>query len=424
MRPRRHLARWASRPGGAAVIRASAAMIRFGIVTVLLFAAVLLATPARAEGNAQSGDAPPGSAAPGNAPPGNSQPGNSQPGNVASGTAPPAAAPPDTGAGHDVTVATWGGDLGDAERQAWFEPFTAATGTRVHPVLRERGIGALRARADQGGDPGRTDPWDLVAVRGDEALIGCAENLFEKVDFSRLGGRDHVTPIGDCAVGAYTYAIVLAWDRDKFPVTPSWSDFWDVAKYPGKRGLLRGPRTNLEIALLADGVAPGDVYSTLRTDDGVERAFRKLDQLKPYIVWWQSPAQAAKILDSGEVLLTSAPNGRIAIANREPGRHFGMQWTNSLTAIAGWAIMRSAAHADQGYQLLGYMQDPARQAHFETLIPYAGLAKGANDNLPPDVLDASPANPAHSKTALQVDDQFWRDNLDKLNQRFNAWLAH
>src|SRR6185437_16888291 len=106
--------------------------------------------------------------------------------------------------------------------------------------------------------------------------------------------------------GGVVVNTVLAWDKDKLPITPTWSDFWDVAKYPGKRGLRRGVRGNLEFALIADGVAPGDVYKVLGTSDGVDRAFRKLDQLKPYIVWWHDGAEAAHILASGDVLMTSA----------------------------------------------------------------------------------------------------------------------
>ena len=65
---------------------------------------------------------------------------------------------------------------------------------------------------------------------------------------------------------------------------------------------------------MADGVAPGDVYKTLASGDGVDRAFRKLDQLRPYIVWWETSADAAKILGSGEVLMTSAANPAIVAA--------------------------------------------------------------------------------------------------------------
>ena len=103
-----------------------------------------------------------------------------------------------------------------------------------------------------------------------------------------------------------------------------------MAKYPGKRGLCKGVRGNLEFALIADGVAPADVYKTLATSEGVDRAFRKLDQLKPYIVWWDTGAQAAQILRSGDVLMTTAPAAEIVMADRQDHRNFGIQWNAGL----------------------------------------------------------------------------------------------
>ena len=93
----------------------------------------------------------------------------------------------------------------------------------------------------------------------DELTTGCSEGLFEKLDWSAIGGKDHYLPqaVSDCGVGSGLASLVLAWDRDKFPATPGWADFWDVAKYPGKRGLHRGVRGNLEFALFADGVVTG-----------------------------------------------------------------------------------------------------------------------------------------------------------------------
>jgi putative spermidine/putrescine transport system substrate-binding protein len=319
-----------------------------------------------------------------------------------------------------LTVVSTGGALQDAQRQVYFAPFAEASGAGVHDESWAGGIGMLRTRGESG-----SREWDLVLVSGDEMLLGCDEGLFEKLDWARIGGKDRYVPIGvsDCGVGAIQAATVLAWDRDKMQATPSWGDFWDIAKYPGKRGLRQGPRTNLEIALMADGVAPGDVYKVLRTDDGVERAFRKLDQLKPYIVWWRAPGDAARILASGEVLMTSAQNGAVAAAARAQSRHFGMQWSGSLAAVESWAVLKGTAHLDDAYRLLDFMGDPKREAALFALIPYPGLAKGATDNASPDMLALSPASPANQQNALKIDQAFWRDNLDKLTQRFNAWLA-
>lgn len=331
-------------------------------------------------------------------------------------------ASPAPGHAEPLTVVSTGGAYQDAQRQVYFAPFTAATGTPIQDPTWDGGIGTLRTRAQNGGHD-----WDVVQVSGDTLLLGCDEGLLEKLDWSRLGGKDHYLPLGvsDCGVGAIQQATALAWDRDKFQGTPGWADFWDVAKYPGKRGLREGVRTNLEIALMADGVAPGDVYKTLRTDDGVERAFRKLDQLKPYVLWWKTPGDAARILASGEVLLTSAPNGAITAAARAQNRRFGLQWTGSLDAIESWAILKATPRLDSAYGFLDFVGDPQREAALYAIIPYPGLAKAAADadKLPPDQLALSPANPANQANALKVDETFWRDNLDKLTQRFNAWLA-
>lgn len=166
---------------------------------------------------------------------------------------------------------------------AYIQPFTAATQITVHQEDWDGNMDALRARASEGG-------WDLVQVSADDLASGCTDGLFETLDWPAIGGKDHYLglAVSDCGVGSTLSNTVLAWDRDKFQATPTWADFWDVAKIPGKRGLAKSVRGALEFALMADGVAPGDVYKSLGTSDGVDRAFRKLDQLKPYIVWWQT----------------------------------------------------------------------------------------------------------------------------------------
>ena len=73
------------------------------------------------------------------------------------------------------------------------------------------------------------------------------------------------------------------------------------------------------------------------------------------------------------------------------------------------------------------MGDPARQASlFATAVPYGPTAKGANEMLRPDQLAVSPSAPILPtwRTHCQVDEQFWRENGERLGQRFDAWLAH
>ncbi len=314
----------------------------------------------------------------------------------------------------DLTVALTAGGPVEALRQVYAAPFVAS-GAKLDTVTRAPGLEALRAGAAE---------WDVVQVSGANLPAACGDGLVDKLDWSKLGGRDRMLAQGatDCGIGAYARATVLSWDRAKFQGMPTWQDFWDIAKVPGKRGLRRSPRGTLEIALLADGVAAGDVYRTLRSDDGVARAFRRLDQLSPYIVWWTSGNRdALGLLGSGEVLMTSAPSAAVVLANRAGLHSFGVQWSGGLVAAQYWAIVKGTSNLADAQRFLSFAADAKLQAKLPEAAGLGGLAKGANDGLPPELLAASPSAAANT---LFVDEGFWRDNEDKLTRRFEAWLAH
>lgn len=318
----------------------------------------------------------------------------------------------------DLTVVTRSDSFEAGVRQVFVHPFTAATEIPVVQESWEGGVDTLRARVKV-----PEAPWDLVQVDPDELATGCNEGLFEKLEWPAIGGRDHYMSqaVSECGLGANMANLVLAWDRDKFPATPTWADFWDVAKYPGKRGLAKNVRGNLEIALLADGVAPADVYKTLGSNEGVDRAFRKLDQLKPYLVWWQTEADATHILGSGDVLMTSAPSGRVVMANRQ-GRNFGVQWAASLYEVQSWAIVKGSPNLRLAQQLLYFVGTPAIEARLLRISGDAGFARGVNDGLSTDMLALSPTNPTNLSAGLRSDTGFWHENLAKLRQRFDTWM--
>jgi putative spermidine/putrescine transport system substrate-binding protein len=319
----------------------------------------------------------------------------------------------------DLTVVVHGEATPAAMNRAVVAPFVGATAIPVQLETWDGGIDTLRTHLKA-----PDNAWDVVEVDADELATGCNEGLFEKLDWSAIGGKDHYLAQGvsDCGVGSALTTLVLAWDRDKLPGSPAWSDFWDVAKYPGKRGLYKGARGNLEFALIADGVSPPDVYKVLATSDGVDRAFRKLDQLKPYIVWWQTGTEAAHILSSGDVLMTTAPSGRIVVASRAEHRNFGIQWNAGLYQVSSWTVVKGSPDLHQAQQFLYFAGMPALEGRLFEEAGIAGLAKGATDGLPPDLQALAPTAPANLNAAVRLDTVFWHDNLPKLQQRFDAWL--
>jgi len=321
----------------------------------------------------------------------------------------------------DLVIVTREDSFQRALQAAYVQPFTAVTGFPVQQQVWEGGVDALRTQAKT-----PDNDWALLLVDPEELAAGCSDGLFEKLDWSMIGGKDHYaqTAVSECGVGAVITNTVLAWDKDKFPVTPTWTDFWDVAKYPGKRGLRKGVRGSLEIALMADGVAPGDVYKALGTSDGVDRAFRKLDQLKPYIFWWNTETEPAKALASGSVLMTTGPSGPIAIKGQQEHRNFGLQYAGSLFEMYSWAIMKGTQAMRSAQQFLYFTGMQAIEWRLLRMSGQSGVTKNVNDGLPPELLAISPTNPANLNAALRIDTGFWRDKGAKLRQRFDAWLEH
>jgi putative spermidine/putrescine transport system substrate-binding protein len=262
---------------------------------------------------------------------------------------------------------------------------------------------------------------DLLLLNGPTLATLCHAGALVKLDWSTLGRDRFITgATTDCGAGVAISATILAWDRDKLPGAPGWADFWDVAKHPGRRGLHRGARGNLELALLADGVAPGDIYRTLRSTDGADRAFRKLDQLKPYILWWDTPAQPAQLLAGAKVLLTSAPSAGLPSG---PKTHVGTQWDGALTEVTSLAQPTDSPHPHAAQAALTIALDPARDAALARATGTGPGTKAAFALLPADVRADNPALPAHLQSALAIDDGFWAESGDKLEARFTAWIG-
>ena len=327
-----------------------------------------------------------------------------------------------TATARDLTVVSWGGAYQDAQREVYFKPFMETSKIKMAEENWDGGVGTLRAKV-QGGN----NNWDVVQVESEELLIGCEEGLYEKLDWAKLGGKDKFLPdaVNDCGVGAIVYSFILAYDGDKIKgdAPKSWADFWNTQKWPGKRALRKGPKTTLEIALMADGVAPKDVYKTLGTSDGVERAFKKLDQLKANLVWWEKGSQPPQLLASGEVAMTDAYNGRIAAANEKDKKNFKIVWTNNLYTIDSWVIMKGSPNKAQAETYLQFVNDPQNQKNLPPKIPYGPTTKASTALIDKNVLPNLATAPQNMASALYINDKFWLENLDKLSQRFNAWVA-
>jgi putative spermidine/putrescine transport system substrate-binding protein len=321
----------------------------------------------------------------------------------------------------DLTIVSYGGGYQDALRTVFFTPFSQQAKIPVKDVPYDGGIGILRAKA-QGG----ANDWDLVDVETGDLLLGCEEGLFEKLDWSKIGNQSEFIPgaVTECGMGMVISGMILAYDGDKLANGPkSWSDFFDLKAFPGKRAMRNGPVYNLEAALMGDGVPPDQVYKVLSTPEGVDRAFKKLDTIKKSMIWWQTGAQPAQLLASGEAAMVVVFNGRIYNANKNDHKNFKIAWNQEILSFDHWVIMKGSPNLDAAYKFLNFYARPEIEKDFPNYIPNGQPNKDTSKLIAKDMAPNMPTNPDYLPHALQFDAKFWLDSTDKLTDRFNKWVA-
>jgi putative spermidine/putrescine transport system substrate-binding protein len=320
-----------------------------------------------------------------------------------------------------LNVVTFGGAYEAAAKKAYFEPFTQATGVDFSLESYDGGLAKLSAM-----EQAKNTTWDLMDLESNDAITACDEGLLKKFDKKSLGNTSDFIPgaISDCAVASMVWSTVYAYDASKLKTAPSTiNDFFDLQRFPGKRGLRKSPKGSMEWALIADGVDPKDVYKVLGTPAGVDRAFKKLDTIKKSIVWWESGAQAPQLLADGAVVMTQAYNGRIDDAAKKDNKPFKIVWDAQVYDYEWWGIPKGAKHADEAAKFIVSASQPKAYADLSKYIAYAPPRKDAIPLVDKQRLADLPTAPENFKRALQIDSTFWADNADEINKRFQVWLT-
>ena len=334
-----------------------------------------------------------------------------------------------------LTVVSWGGSYAKASVEGYHKAFTAETGIEIRLEDYNGGLAQVRAQVDAG-----SVHWDVVDVELADGVRGCDEGLFEFLDPASLPPGANGEPAADdyypdmiteCGANQLFYSTVYAYNDARMsgekPTTIE--DFFDVERFPGRRGMRRSPVVNLEFALMGDGVPVDEVYAVLDTDAGIERAFRKLDTIKDDIVWWEAGAQPPQMLADGEVAMSTAYNGRIFNAQVLEEQPFVIVWDGQVLDTGYLAILSGSPRLEAARRFVAFASRPSSMAGVARHISYGPTRLSAQPLVTThaetgvDMRPHMPSNPENMQRALPNDWQWWSDNRDEMNVRFAVWLA-
>lgn len=322
-----------------------------------------------------------------------------------------------------MTITSWGGAYSTSQREAYYKPFAATTGIEVVEDEFNGELSKIKAQVEAG-----NVTWDVADVESAAAIQGCDEGVLEVIDWSKIPNADDFIAGSktECGVGTITWASVVAFNKSAFSgAQPStMADFFDVAKFPGKRGVRKSPKVMLEFALIADGVPAAEVYDVMETEAGIDRAFKKLGSIKDSIVWWESGSQPPQLLADGEVSMTAAWNGRIQSAIDNENQPFEIIWDGQNLDFDMWVIPKGTKNIDKAYQFIQFASSAKYMGTQHTYIGYGPVTNEAATMIVDDKLAAKlPSAPVNMKNWVPHNNEFWADNFDDLNERFLAWVA-
>ncbi|MDD9724632.1 polyamine ABC transporter substrate-binding protein [Roseovarius sp. SK2] len=315
---------------------------------------------------------------------------------------------------NSMTFVTWGGAYRDSVVKGVIEPFTAETGIEVN-IVDTPDLAKVKAQVMTG-----NVEWDVFDAPGAMGASGEKEGYWEPLDESMLDVDDMTLAPTETLMPFYTWAGGIAWDADRFgegehPTT--FAEYFDLEKFPGLRTFRDRPSETLEAALLADGVAPADVYPL-----DVERAFAKLDEIKSQVASWVSATpQTIALLRTGEVdfSYTYASRVRTTGAQSESG-NIQFSFDQTLNGLEYLAVVKGAPNKENAMRFLEFAMRPEIQAATMELLGNAPVSKSAVPMLTEDSQSWLPdlSDPDH----LVLNDAWWADNFEEVSRRFKEWV--
>jgi putative spermidine/putrescine transport system substrate-binding protein len=314
-----------------------------------------------------------------------------------------------------VYVNSYGGVWETSWKKAFFDPFTAQTKIQVKTVP---GVSFAKLKAQV---QTRNFDWDVVNLGDVEYAQAVIEGLLEKVD--RVAAKvDELPPqiVREYGITSYSLGTNIVYRKDKFPNggPQSWADFWDAKRFPGPRCMYDRSYTCLAFALLADGVPVDKLYPM-----DLDRAFRKLSELKPHIkVWWREGSQSQQLIRDGEVDMIAMWSAR-AIDLIEDKVPVELVWNQAEIYHSNLLVPRGDPNAKAAWEFCNFVAQAKPQAEFAMMLPYGPANPGARALMTEARLRQTPAWPDHIKMSFQHDAAWLAPRLAQIRERWTQWLT-
>lgn len=311
----------------------------------------------------------------------------------------------------NLVMVSWGGNYREGVEKALTKPFEQETGIKI-TLVDTPDLAKVKAQMMTG-----NVEWDLFDAPGPMAYAGARNGYWEPLAANLVDNQDLVAPPTPVAMPFFAYTGGICWDNDRHPDgkhPTNWAEFFDVEKIPGVRALRNKAQETLEIALLADGVKPENMYPL-----DVDRAFKVLDKIKPHIgKWIEQTPQTVSLVQSGDVdfSYTYATRAKAAAEANQPIR---FAFNQNLVGLEYLTVLKNAPNKANAMKFISFAMRPENQSALMGYLGNTPARKSAVALMKPETKQwlYDPQNTSN----LLLNDAWWADHLDELTARFKVW---
>ena len=322
-----------------------------------------------------------------------------------------------------------GGAWGAAQKAAYYDPFEMETGIKVIAAP-QAPTGKIKAGI-QAGAP----EYDVFDINGGTLASFIKDDLIEPIDYQYFDPQDKAgfspVPAHERYVPALFFSMLIAYDQKTLGGSGpnTWREVWDTAKFRGKRSLYDCGQDAVggctwEVALLADGVAPDQLYPL-----DLPRALKSLDKLKPAILkYWAAGAEPVQLLIDKNVTVASAWNGRLA-AIADKNKDIAYSWNQGILQWDAWVVSKGAKNKDNAMKFLAFAARPEQQAKFAELITYSPTNRRAFEHIAADRAALLPTAPKQAPLQIVQNYDWWNaedggtTNEQKAIKLWQQWIT-
>lgn len=312
-----------------------------------------------------------------------------------------------------LTVTSWGGDYNKSVREVFADPFTAQTGIKV--TLVDNGdMAKVKAQVQ-----GNNVQWDVIDAPAAFATSGARDKLWEELDMSIVKPGEVVAKAAPDYMPMYLYSGGLLWDDKRMPDGKhpvDFAGFYDVDKFPGRRVMRSLASETLEVALVADGVAPKDLYPL-----DLDRAFAALDRIKPHVSKWAAttPDQVNAVVQNEGDFSYSYFN-RVKSAQKT-GAPLAFSFQQTVNSLDYFAVPRGTKNKEAAMRFIDFCLKPERQVAWSVRGYYLPNSVPAMDEVRKSPSGDFLPDLTNGKNVI-VNSQWWGENYTAVQKRYAEWM--